>query len=409
LDPYYRAAREYLGLDAEHDDVAYWANEDGDNNLLLHGNGLRSVFFFRADKEIYRQSRARIEKNSKQDLITFANVVALEVDENARHVSRVVTRTTGGNTVYVVASNFVLAAGGIENARLLLASNATVAQGLGNTHDLVGRFFMEHPHLYTGLLEFSDRALADRMDFYTNLRKRSDMCVEGMLALSEDILRDHALPNAGFFIRPVSIRKILSWLATSARGVLGHRHSSRPAALWRQAFGQNLRFNADNMVQRLLHGHRVNRVFQLYIESEQVPDPASRVCLSLHKDAVGMSKPHLKWRLSDHDFATIRRTQELMDAELRRKGIGRLYRLLFDEVPATELGIGNHQMGTTRMGDTPQTGVVDAEGRVHGMDNLYVTGSSLFPTGGAANPTLTIIALALRLADTLAIGAPRRR
>jgi choline dehydrogenase-like flavoprotein len=408
LQPYYLRAREYLGLDAEHDDVVHWANQDGENNLLLHGNGLHSVFFLRADKEIYRQSRARIEKNSKQDLITFANVVALEVDETARRVSRAVARTTSGVTVHVEASDFVLAAGGIGNARLLLASNATVAQGLGNAHDLVGRFFMEHPHLYTGFLELSDRALADRMAFYTDLRNHSDMFVEGMLALPEGTLRDHALPNAGFFIRPTSIRQIVTWPATSALGALGGGDALRSVAQWRSAFRESLRFNADMVLQRLLHRHRTNRLFQLYVESEQVPDPASRVGLSLRKDEVGMPEPKLEWRLGDHDFATIRRTQELLDAALRRRGIGRLYRLLFEETPASELGIGNHQMGTTRMGDTPQTSVVDADGLVHGIGNLYVTGSSVFPTGGSANPTLTIIALALRLADTLAADASRR-
>jgi choline dehydrogenase-like flavoprotein len=108
--------------------------------------------------------------------------------------------------------------------------------------------------------------------------------------------------------------------------------------------------------------------------------------------------------LQTEDFDTIRRSQELLSQELQELGIGKLQRMLGDETPRTNLGVGNHQMGTTRMSDVPNKGVVDKDGRVHGVENLYVAGSSVFPTSGAANPTLTIVALTIRMGDTLLAG-----
>jgi choline dehydrogenase-like flavoprotein len=136
--------------------------------------------------------------------------------------------------------------------------------------------------------------------------------------------------------------------------------------------------------------------------AEQAPNPASRVTLTDRRDALGLPRLRLEWRLSPDDVDGIIRSQQIVKTAIEAAGLGRVISRFDDglESPATLQG-GWHHMGTTRMHTDPLHGVVDADCRVHGVSNLYVAGSSVFPTGGYANPTLTLIALALRLADTL--------
>jgi choline dehydrogenase-like flavoprotein len=142
-------------------------------------------------------------------------------------------------------------------------------------------------------------------------------------------------------------------------------------------------------------------MYEIFFRTQQTPNPESRVTLADAVDALGMPRARLDWRLSEQDLRTIERGHELLGQELGRAGLGRLF------FPGAESGRawvrdvfgGNHHMGTTRMHPEPRRGVVDASCRVHSLSNLYVAGSSVFPTSGYANPTLTIVALALRLAD----------
>jgi choline dehydrogenase-like flavoprotein len=136
---------------------------------------------------------------------------------------------------------------------------------------------------------------------------------------------------------------------------------------------------------------------------EPAPNPQSRILLVGDRDELGMRRVELDWRLSDIDKRNVRRTLELFGAAIARAGIGRL-KILYEEGDSgwpDDLGGGEHLMGTTRMSDDPKQGVVDRHCRVHGMSNLFIAGSSVFPTAGGATPTLMLIALAIRLADHL--------
>ncbi|MGH9026840.1 MAG: GMC oxidoreductase, partial [Acidimicrobiia bacterium] len=138
----------------------------------------------------------------------------------------------------------------------------------------------------------------------------------------------------------------------------------------------------------------------VFLRSEQVPDPENRVTLTDEVDALGVPLVHLNWDVTAVDLDCIRRTLAIVAPRL---GLGGS-RLQLDPAvgsPAGAISGGSHHMGTTRMNDDPHLGVVDAECRVHGVANLYVAGSAVFPTGGYANPTLTLVALTLRLADEL--------
>jgi choline dehydrogenase-like flavoprotein len=133
---------------------------------------------------------------------------------------------------------------------------------------------------------------------------------------------------------------------------------------------------------------------------EQAPDPASRVYLSHEKDALGMNKLVLDWKLSTEEVRAAVRLQEVLGRCLQVAGIGAL-----DTAPSELSGVtftdASHHIGTTRMSSSERNGVVDSNCRVHGTRNLYAAGSSVFSTSGSANPTLTIVALAVRLADYL--------
>jgi choline dehydrogenase-like flavoprotein len=138
---------------------------------------------------------------------------------------------------------------------------------------------------------------------------------------------------------------------------------------------------------------------RLVVSTEQCPNPDSRVTLSNERDALGMPKVRLDWRLNDLDRYTMRRTGEILRDDLCRAGIVETARDVLDDAEAPRWNW--HHIGTTRMHEDPRRGVVDADCRVHGLDNLYVAGSSVFPTAGNHTPTLTIIALACRTADHL--------
>jgi choline dehydrogenase-like flavoprotein len=143
---------------------------------------------------------------------------------------------------------------------------------------------------------------------------------------------------------------------------------------------------------------RATQLFTVYARGEPSPNPESRVVLSRERDRLGLRRPVLSWRLNKRDFHSIEASVELVAQALGAAGVGRLR---VDPRYREIVGGGEHHMGTTRMGADPAASVVDSDGLVHGTDALYVAGSSVFPTVGFANPTLTICALAARLADHL--------
>jgi choline dehydrogenase-like flavoprotein len=134
--------------------------------------------------------------------------------------------------------------------------------------------------------------------------------------------------------------------------------------------------------------------------SEQEANKESRVYLGNEKDKLGMPKLILDWRVSDRSLKSSLRLMELLDEHLRKHGVGHIEENLSElkRLPYTD---ASHHLGTTRMSPDSKSGVVDVNCQVHGVDNLFVAGSSVFPTAGHANPTLTIAAMSLRLADYL--------
>ena len=305
------------------------------------------------------------------DTYLFANLTGFAAGPEGRRVETARVATLSGRRFRVRARLFVLATGGIENARLLLASNDVQPRGLGNDHDLVGRYFMEHPHVLAGALLRSSNRIS--VDFY-RARDAGRIQVTGLLIPSPALQRRERLLAFGSFLSPTA--ELPEFESALASVVAGMDRPGEPAT--RQAF-----FFMN--------------------ECEQAPNPASRVRLDDERDALGVPRVRLEWRLSNLDRESLRRGHELLAGALGRAGIGRLQMMLEADDAAWPPGMvgGRHHMGTTRMHERPERGVVDPHGRVHGLENLYVVGSSVFPTSGASNPTLTIVALALRLAERI--------
>jgi choline dehydrogenase-like flavoprotein len=354
----------------------------------------------------------RNEIQQAEDVTVYlrANVLELETTSSGERVNHAHVGCLNGNAFRVQARLFVLAVGGIETPRLLLLSNKTHQAGLGNQHDLVGRFFMEHPHLWSGTFVPQDTDIFRTAGLYGVHQAKGGQSIIGQLTLSQEVLRREKMLGYSVVlvpsVRSTNLRKTVSQGASTFRLLASairqrdlsdfNRHLSTlfpvvndfSIAMYRQA-------------ARLFNKLRLKKfeVFRLNHMVEQVPNPNSRVSLSEERDAFGQNRVRLNWQMSAIDIRSIRRAQEIIDEELRRAGLGHLQIELHDDTPPPDLHGGWHHMGTTRMHRDPKQGVVDEHAKVHNLSNLYIAGPSVFPTGGYSNPVLTIVALTLRLAD----------
>ncbi len=341
-----------------------------------------------------------------------ANVLAIKTDALARTVTRLAVGTLSGVHFEVAARHYVLAAGGIENARLLLLSNDVVANGLGNQHDLVGRFFMAHPHTKRQLI-VPTRRLATGLygEMFHGRAVMARISLPEALQRQERLLNYSANLHAVYFGQDsqgwLALRKAVLSLSRSRRSdpyvrlpPYGRKGLSRL-----EIFDMVRQFDRTVLAAllRLFQPNRFISGFVLESKPEQAPNPNSRVTLDDARDAFGLRRVKVDWRMLQIDRRAAVRGEEIIDAELRRLGIGSMVPLTpaeIDNWPGNLEG-GWHQLGTTRMHADAKHGVVDPNARVHGMSNLFVAGGSVFPTGGSAPPTLTIVALALRLASHL--------
>ncbi len=223
----------------------------------------------------------------------------------------------------------------------------------------------------------------------------------GKLTLSEEVIRQERMLNYVVSIHP---KMCPAPYGVAAEKVIAASKAAK-SLLLKNKIGKHLGGMINDLekiatsVYGKIRDNNKIRVFALNHMSEQLPNPDSRVTLMEECDALGQRRARLDWRMTHLDMKTIIRGQEIIDEELRNAGLGRLHIEMHEEVPPPHLTGGWHHMGTTRMHTDPRQGVVDENCRVHGVSNLFIAGPSVFPTGGYANPVLTIVALSLRLAD----------
>lgn len=361
-----------------------------------------------------------------------ANVVDILTDHDGRVVEGLDIRTFAPGRLTARAGLFVLAAGGLETTRLLL--NGCIARrggggrrGLGNQGGALGRFYMSHLRGTIGTLTLD--GAPDQVAHGYGTSPDGIYC-RRILRLSEAAQRREGILNSLFrlhhppIVDPTHRNGILSAVFLVKNTLLPeYRPLLRDQAVTPGLIARHIRnliidapavtaFGADWLRRRTLASRKLpsvalrarNNAYRLEFQSEQAPNRASCVTLSDATDAFGLRRLRVDWRTTDLDVATVIRAYELLGDAVARSGAGTLR---FDrESIAAEIllegPIGGHHLGTTRMAAQPADGVVDPDCRVFGTANLYVAGGSVFPTSGQANPTLTIVALAIRLADHLA-------
>lgn len=367
LDPYLESALEVcevptagLGLRAFEHDFGY----EGFLHHLLPSLEVKNFLFSPPTRF---GTRYREDLDNAEDVECFLGATLVELMPSRDEIDRATVLSATGNRVHVSAGYHVLAMGAVENARLLLHS------GIGNRTGFVGRCFSDHFGFTVGvaLLDFDNRYL-----LHNALQGGQYIRVFPHLSLSESRMREHRLANFGIVL---------------------DRRGSRNL----KERGQDVKSQLDRLRPQ---STQVSRVL---VRMENTPNPESRITLANDTDAYGVPRVVLDWQVNDFDLEYVERLCGLLGQEIGRAG-GRV-RIDYSLARArTRPGTYQaHHMGTTRMSAHPEQGVVDANLRCHDVPNLYVAGSSVFPTFGFANPTLTIVALSLRLARHLRLRMGR--
>lgn len=412
VGPYYEATRPLFSIP----ELATAAREI--EATPFHGGGLEAKVVAHSNpRDLGRRFWPRIAASSNVECRFDATVTHLHHSKDGRRLDRLVARSRAGETMSVVAEHFVLACGGIENARLLLASPGAEGRGVGNRRDTVGRYHMEHPMRACGFLPVGAKSRA--LVPFTDRETAGGIDVIGTFGLSREIRERHGLLD--MHLRVFRFHALETRPSVIA-GKAAMRRIARGGTGRMQAAARLLRSAAAPAAMRYLAWHAAGKLsrrapfdhvrFTAFLEQE--PDPENRITLDGRRDRFGVPLPRLSWRESDFMRQSHRRSLDLLARAFLDNGLGRF---VHDQARTDFLShydqYGLHQMGSTRMSDDPRSGVVDGNCRVHGMTNLFMAGSSVFPTGGAANPTWTIAALAFRLGDHISdrrgsLAAPDR-
>lgn len=331
----------------------------------------------------------------------------------------------GGAHQYLRAKRYVLAAGGLETVRLLLASNDVKVDGIGGDYGHLGRYYMSHLAATVGQIAFN-RANEVAFDYD---RDASGVYVRRRIALTADaqrrieglniIFRTH-LPDAAdpshrdpilsamFLVKDLVLYEYSRKMREQTPKLKDRLHhlgniAADPLRLVRFADDWiKRRILADRKLPSVVLGSRQG-IYALEFHAEQAPNPLSRITLSESRDGLGMQRLHVDWRTMALDMESLERSYALLAEELKRTGVGELSYTpenLRERTMAAG-AYGGHHLGGARMAADAREGVVDADCRVHGAPNLFIASSAVFPTSSQANPTLTILALSLRLADRL--------
>jgi len=374
----------------------------------------------------------RIESSERITLCLNSTVVDLDLGADGRAVESILVAGPDG-TSRIKARTVVLAGGGVETTRLLLAVQRRWLDHFGGTGGPLGRYYMGHISGKIASLVLNKPADIADLDFELDA---TGTYVRRRFMLSEAAQRARGLLNTSFFpdnapfhdprhhssvlsavflalaLPPIGRRLVSEPIRIAHVGPKPHRFGAHIMNLLRDASGgalDLLRILRDRYLARprkpsFLVRNRHGR-YALHYHAEQEPNPDSRVVLTGEADSLGLPRVAIDFRFTEGDARSVVRSHEVLDAALRAQGLGRLeywfpQEQLQDRVLA-QASDGLHQAGTTRMGQNPKDSVVDANLKVHDVANLHVASSSVFPTTGQANSTFLAVALAVRLANHL--------
>jgi choline dehydrogenase-like flavoprotein len=428
LLPYYdRVARAWIGRPVDNETTTW--SRPGSPPLPLREGPLRTkvaqygandVFTGRYRDEIFVSDNVRVQVDS--------TVVELESDRPGSTIRRARVRRADGSTYFVEADVFVMAGGTVENVQTLLHSDATRPGAVGNKHDNVGRYVTDHSEFLMGTIRPSDPQLVEQLGLY-DLHYVDDSMVSGLLTFDEDYKRDQQLLNmaavllpqpAGFgtaaerairSLRPLGSGQLPPEAMAHLRSILASPRDS--VAVVHDRLVKRRRRGRDYKDGYVWHRGGWSRpgidrsklpVLEVHAATEQSPERDNALQLTGVLDGLGRRRVKLTLGWSAPDRENLLRTVDAFGAEIEGSGLGTFHRWIefTGETRPVTHGV-HHPMGGTRMHADPRVGVVDETCRVHGVSNLYLAGSSVFTTGlGYANPTLTLLALSVRLADHIA-------
>ncbi len=388
LRPFYQPALELLGLESfEIFDFeklpAAWRRARDPVDLEQAGLQPKLFQYSAPPANLGAALSGLVECSECVDCYLNATATEIVAGNDGSTAERVLARSLAGAVVDLRAKVFVICAGGLESARLLLLSDSVHAAGLGNGHDQVGRYLMDHLRSRTAPVPL--RRAVRVPPVYAGVAIRNGLLRAGF-TLRASVQREEEMLNSNLMLFWNPLGPTEPDLLAPGAGMAAVLR--RPDVLARLAWER-------------LRRQRSFRQLALCTNHEQSANPSSRVTLGEQRDGLGCRKLRIDWRLQDLDERSIERFHERVRTALARLDLlqGPLEFRGLDEDRTFDAS--SHPMGTTRMSNDPRRGVVDADCCVHSIANLYVCGSSVFPRGGNANPALTIVALAMRLAGHL--------
>ncbi len=389
LEDAYRRASTLCQIPYAYDAKAETAPSD--QRLYEHNEQLENMIFrISPPTRFGAVYRPELEAADNVDVLLHSSVVDFTLDADKTRIVAARVKTIGGASFVVRAKHFVLAVGAVETARLLLNCTNQHTAGLGNEHDLVGRFFMQHLELR------KIRWVAPTPDARGRM-KRVTVSEDARLAVrvapaaqrARKLLNQHFLVGAFADSRSGGVVEVMK---------KRYRRQRDLSQVDRAAHELTLDIDGRAVPERAMY------FADMLERPEQAPNPDSRLTLDEERDALGLRRVVMDWRFTELDKRSLLDTQRLVAESLGARALGRIrcWADGFDPLDTDEhLHGGHHHMGTARMHDDPKRGVVDAQCRVHGVPNLWIAGSATFPTSGYANPTLTIVAMAVRVAAAL--------
>jgi len=389
LDPFYARAQKKLDLGPFEYSFEYWQQQDKSLISLPFDKEVvyNKMWQFSPPTRFGTKYKDTIVNAPNIHLYTYANVTNIKANPNISAITEVTVKNFAGKQHTIKAKYFVSACCAMQNARLLLASNQQAPMGLGNDNDLVGRYFMEHLEIKSAEMWFDKPELLKLYSIdYGKTKYRAE------LSISEQKQQEYKILNGTASFTPLQI-------ARKERPMIDKWKSSNPKE--REKVMGDFKKDGEKATTE-----KAFSAFELFTRIEQAPNPNSRITLDTETDELGMRRAMLHWELTSFEKRSIRKIYEIIGQQLgiAGKGRARLMDYLQDENDNSWpefAGGGWHHMGTTRMSNDAKQGVVDANCKVHGIDNLYIAGSSCYTTAGSPNPTLTVVALTLRLSDHL--------
>ena len=396
LDPYLEQTNEIFEMSKA---FKPYSNAKGWDDVLKKPNDDFEGFYIPITPVDFKEKFGpEIKKSKNIDCYLNANLTDMTLSDDHSTVIGVEVKNYNKDTFTPKAKTFILATGGMENARLLLSFNKQCKNGIGNDNDQVGRYFCEHPQFQAGtfILEDHTKALFKSKEYHFEHKflRPTGKYMEENKVLNFGI----RIETESFLSKDIKNKTLSRTFKDKVKGIVCESEWLTGMVVTYYKDGASLLCETNDLVKRVRDG-------RIVYNGEQISNASSRILLSKNEvDKFGMKRIEFDWNFTKIDLETARKSVLSFAKVFAMHNIGRLKVddwILSDKVdfPTIEHGRpGPHHMCTTRMSDTPKEGVVDVNCKLFGIDNFYIGGSSIFSSSGEVNPTFTIVQMTLRLA-----------